>query len=348
MIPLEDCVDRRVYILKARNISIGVYDQRNECFWGLRNKMGSVFVDIENHFDSPGGTAKPLDVIEGLVVPDCIELEFDLGAYDSVTKRPVEFDSPVSRGGNGWCFSDTKEPSLDIRPVSRKNEALFNYLLKTKEYLFGMDERAAILSRPKRGITVANICTAFDKKTIGTKVLAHKEAIKCIEDYIDSFDWPENGQAVIPAPELIPVLRSGNAPISKDPDDYVLKLYRGKVDKFIKGDLAEEVAIKTCLLIVYTKDAYLADPDVAGDDKAGIPRDDLEYARVEAMDCSHVIVAIIASGSDAPSTVSPFRFVANLAGGNKDYEAYTKEDLVELAKKVRDNAGADWVSVADE
>lgn len=197
-------------------------------------------------------------------------------------------------------------------------------------------------------VGISNICSAFGNVAIGTKVLPNKqlEAMSAIVACIERSIFQENGQAVLDCPELIPFVRSGDAPKSNRVEDYVLRSYRGEVQKYIKGHLAESVAVKTCKIVLYTKDAYLLDPDVAGDPIAEIARDEEEYSRIRNSNYTHVLVAILASGSNE-SAVSPHRFVMNLAGGNNDYKTMTADDLRSLALKVKKAYANSWQSVSD-
>jgi hypothetical protein len=72
-IDLDDCEERKLYRLDARNIKIGVFSLKWG-FIGIRTKWGSRFLDSENHWDAPQyATAKPLEVIGEL--PEHIECE---------------------------------------------------------------------------------------------------------------------------------------------------------------------------------------------------------------------------------------------------------------------------------
>lgn len=64
-IPIEKCVNRKLYKLLARNIKIGVYQREPKHpsvatpespewyhFYGIREKFGNRFVDAENHWDA--------------------------------------------------------------------------------------------------------------------------------------------------------------------------------------------------------------------------------------------------------------------------------------------------------
>lgn len=62
-IVLNDCQDRKLYRLFARNIKIGVFNSE-QGFIGIRTKFGSRFLDSENHWDAPRfATARPVEVI---------------------------------------------------------------------------------------------------------------------------------------------------------------------------------------------------------------------------------------------------------------------------------------------
>jgi hypothetical protein len=129
-VPISECVPRRLYRLKCRNLTLGVYDG-NQGFIGIREKFSSKFLFTEYHWDQgpPYGTVYGV-VDTGIDLPDHIQLCESPGTIDSVTNRWVQFDKPVADGGRGWYFADTGEASQDIRPVGKKNEALFDWLIE--------------------------------------------------------------------------------------------------------------------------------------------------------------------------------------------------------------------------
>jgi len=61
-IPLNDCVDGRLYAIDARNATIGIFNAESRSFLISRFKFGSNFLFEEEHWDcgEPHGTAKPL------------------------------------------------------------------------------------------------------------------------------------------------------------------------------------------------------------------------------------------------------------------------------------------------
>jgi hypothetical protein len=125
-IPYLNCKVNFVYTLRARNLSLGAFTAAGT-FIGLRTKFDSVFLDQELHFDR-GGSARPLKLIAA--IPDDIPLTFSLGTYDINTSPPemVAFDKPIADGGKGWFYIKDGVPSKDIRPCSKLNTKLFNYL----------------------------------------------------------------------------------------------------------------------------------------------------------------------------------------------------------------------------
>jgi hypothetical protein len=65
-VKIEDCVDRGLYFLFARNLAMGVYRAKLRCFVGIREKFGSEGLDIEFHDDVGPfcGTAWPERLLE--------------------------------------------------------------------------------------------------------------------------------------------------------------------------------------------------------------------------------------------------------------------------------------------
>jgi hypothetical protein len=163
-------------------------------------------------------------------------------------------------------------------------------------------------------IVVSDICTAFAKQTIGSKVLFEETFMGYLEQVVLSHDGSNDrvpGQHFIVLPEKMHELVSaGDGLKSDNPDDYVVRHHREGPKMFLKRHLAGEV--KFLAAVVYTWDAYLEDPDVTAKE---IDRILTQHHDPKP---THVLVAVIASsGPSAP--VTPFRFVHNLAGGNNEY-----------------------------
>lgn len=152
----------------------------------------------------------------------------------------------------------------------------------------------------------ASIVTAFDTATIGTKVtdltgfwLAADAAVALHDFAADRVP----GQGFVDCPAAIPFVSAGVGPQSTDPGAYICRLHRDRVSAYLRREYAAPVT--GCALIVYTRVAYLADPDTTPE----------EVARIG--DAEHVLVAVLAfAGPKAPLT--PYRLISNLAGGNKE------------------------------
>ena len=127
-IPIDNCERGRVYLIRARNLKVAIYDG-NKGFIGIRTKFGDRYLFTEFHWDQgePYGTACPLEEYQDCL-PEGIELTTTLGTIDKHTRRPVAFDRPVADGGRGWFFVDTDEASEDIRAFDLCNQPLFDWL----------------------------------------------------------------------------------------------------------------------------------------------------------------------------------------------------------------------------
>jgi hypothetical protein len=188
---------------------------------------------------------------------------------------------------------------------------------------------------------ISNIVTAFLPKTVGTKVTK----VDMFWDYLaaavarhDFSGGRTPGQALVVLPECSHATVScGVGMATQNPSDYHPILHRGKVGLYLKRSQAGWAKSLSC--VVYTRDAYLADPDV----------DSEEAARLEERwpGHTHVLVAILASVVEDPQ-LSPWGFVHNLAGGNNDYAPgkLTVAGLIEQARKVEEYDSR-WATVAD-
>jgi len=65
MIPIDQCEDRRLYRVNARNFTLGVYDAGQCAFIGIRTKFYDRFLDREFHWNygGPHGTARPEEAL---------------------------------------------------------------------------------------------------------------------------------------------------------------------------------------------------------------------------------------------------------------------------------------------
>jgi hypothetical protein len=184
----------------------------------------------------------------------------------------------------------------------------------------------------------ANIVSAFDHVTVGSKVIDHDGFLLAACEAIRAFDFVSQkvpGQGFIMCPAAVPFVLAGAGKRTKDPNDFVLRVYRGEVQPFLRREKAAPV--EGCALVIYTKEAYLAAPDVA--------REPEEVARIQAEDPTHVVVAVLAFAGPKPP-LTPYRLVHNLAGGNKEALVWTADEIRE--KAVESLAyDREWATVAD-
>jgi hypothetical protein len=66
IIPIDKCKDRHLYIIDARNASIGIFDKKTSSFIISRHKFKSNYLFKEDHWDHDDqyGTATPLKELE--------------------------------------------------------------------------------------------------------------------------------------------------------------------------------------------------------------------------------------------------------------------------------------------
>jgi len=211
-------------------------------------------------------------------------------------------------------------------------------------------------------IGLADIVTAFDENTIGSKVLDKEKFMFCLANAITNYPWwacRQPGQGYIAlGQEVCSFVSSGVGHRTQDPDDYVIRVNRGDVGMYLKryrtitihekiesanGAKTFSRTIRKTLAIpvdkvftvVYTLDAYLRDPDCSED----------ERKRVMDMGFTHVLVAVLASNGK-PSTLTAHRFVWNLAGGNNEALAWTADEIRQKAKEIKEFT-SEWSVVAD-
>jgi hypothetical protein len=190
-------------------------------------------------------------------------------------------------------------------------------------------------------IAFSNILRAFDSGCVGTRVLGKSEFMEALEGAISKYQFPENGQGFIPMPEAAKFVSPGDAPREGLKEkDYVVREWRGEIGIYARRT-KELPGASFCAAIVYTKAAYLADPEVT-------PK---EAEEVSAAD--YVLVAVLGSCGPKP-TLSSHRFVRNLAGGNAAFVPTLNPEkdldlLVRLVSQAQEIAEYEkkWVTVSD-
>lgn len=185
----------------------------------------------------------------------------------------------------------------------------------------------------------ASIVTAFNESAIGTKVINASGFRAHLADAIGSCDFAAQrvpGQAFLTLPEAAhKTVSAGVGKRTLNPADFVCREYRGKVGAFLKREHAAPV--EGLAAVVYTAEAYLSDPDVAGDES--------EVARVRESAATHVLVAPLAfAGPKAPYPA--WTLIHNLAGGNKEALEWSADEIREKASET-ESYWSEWCVVAD-
>jgi hypothetical protein len=183
----------------------------------------------------------------------------------------------------------------------------------------------------------ANIVTAFDSEAIGSRVLSEAEFLAYLTGAIRRYDSSGDrvaGQHFVVLPkEAYGTVSAGDGPKSDNPEDYVIRMHRGQPGMYLKREKAGPVNFLAC--VVYTFEAYCADPEV----------DDQEAKELAVLSPTHVLVAVIAS-SGPSSPLPPWRFVCNLAGGNKEALVWSADEIRAKAAEIKEY-WSQWSVVAD-
>jgi hypothetical protein len=76
-IPEAELEDRRVYLLRSRNLRFGAWDAETGSFYGVREKFGDRYIDNEYQWGERSGTAHAREALD-LFVPDEILMQANL------------------------------------------------------------------------------------------------------------------------------------------------------------------------------------------------------------------------------------------------------------------------------
>ena len=184
-------------------------------------------------------------------------------------------------------------------------------------------------------MTVPHVLSAFAPETIGTKVIDPDRFLAILGGAIRGHDLSRDrvpGQHfIVLSEEAVNTVSCGVGRRTANPDDYVVRAHRGRVDAYLRRDLAAPA--ESLAVVVYTHDAYNADPQVAAE------------GRQVGDDVTHVIVAVRASAGPRPP-LSPYRFVSNLAGGNREATLWSADEIRAMAQEIVEYDQG-WCVVAD-
>ena len=188
----------------------------------------------------------------------------------------------------------------------------------------------------KINLVLADIVTALNDAAIGSRVTDRPAFLKHVDQAIREHDFTKDrvpGQGFILVPHAVPYVAAGVGQRSVEPEHYVCRVHRGIVGAYLKREHAAKTS--GCAVVVYTLDAYLADPDITPS----------EAKRVTEAGATHVLVAVLAfAGPESPP--SPYRLVWNLGGGNNEAAEWTADEIRAKAKASIEYDNL-WVPVAD-
>lgn len=168
-------------------------------------------------------------------------------------------------------------------------------------------------------LATAEICTAFQTLCIGTKVLEpyHRWFTQILHDSIAAHVFPENGQAKILLPDITrPMVSAGIASREELREgDFVARKFRNRVGLYARRKFAMQS--EKVFAIVYTRDAYIADPDYVEGSLFGLP------------DYTHVLVALLGHAGPEDVPYGSRVLLHNMAGGNNEFLPSTGPNWVE-------------------
>lgn len=184
---------------------------------------------------------------------------------------------------------------------------------------------------------ISSVCSAFGNNVIGTRVMNQGDFLAVVNEALQSHDTSGDrveGQHFVQLPEsAISMVSAGVGRVGDlSPGNFVIRENRGEVNCYLNRAHAAEA--DGVAAVVYTLDAYLADPEV-----------DMSVENF-GDEVSHVIVAVLAfAGPQSPLTTH--RFVANLAGGNREALEWDADEIRSRAEVIS-NYWSEWRVVADD
>lgn len=145
-IPLNECIDRGIYRIHSRNLSVGVFRESTKGFIGIRYKFGDEYLFEEYHYDNgpPYGTVDPKEQI-GVLPDEILNNEFVINEFGTrnfaidpstgsercVIRRDLLTNETQHGERIGFVdeWADTKQRLPDdVWPYIKENEKLLNYL----------------------------------------------------------------------------------------------------------------------------------------------------------------------------------------------------------------------------
>ena len=183
---------------------------------------------------------------------------------------------------------------------------------------------------------ISNVCGVFGESVIGTRVVNRADFLALVNDTLKlhntSSDRTEGQHFVRLPEEAVGMVSSGVGRVEGHPvEHFIVREHRGEVNAYLhRAHAAEADGVAA---VIYTLDAYKADPEVKMEEESF------------GDDVSHVIVAVLAfAGPQSPLTTH--RFVSNLAGGNNEAKLWSGDEIRDKASYIK-QYWAEWRVVAD-
>jgi len=147
-IPLNECKDRALYRVEARNFTYAVYSETQKGFIGLQE---SAYLELEYHYDTgaPHGTVKPIEMLETIPIDICVGKKYPT-IFERETGREIE------RKAEAWYFVDTLDYCGEDTTVHAVgNHALYAWLLDAvTRHIKNMPKTLRIVYDPDKGVVV--------------------------------------------------------------------------------------------------------------------------------------------------------------------------------------------------
>ncbi len=187
---------------------------------------------------------------------------------------------------------------------------------------------------------LADIVTAYDDETIGSKVIDRGHFESFVQQALMEHDTTKDkvpGQHFVQLPvEACATVSAGVGPSSENPSHYVVRRHRKRVHAYLRREFAAKA--ESVAVVIYTIDAVLKDPDCT-------PEEAERMERCRTAGFTHCLVAVLAAAGPPPR-LSPYRFTHNLAGGNREALVWTADEIRAKARDIVEFDN-DWSTVAD-
>lgn len=106
MISLKDCKDEYLYLIRARNSSLGIFSEEHNGFIISREKFGFNYLFIEYHFSMSKtfGTAIPLEELEKvpIVVKSGFEYRSQKELLEYLNSKEIEYQDRIGKYRVAW------------------------------------------------------------------------------------------------------------------------------------------------------------------------------------------------------------------------------------------------------